>query len=306
MFAVMKIDFIKIVKISFACFLLVSSTKSLNIASIGSINSMQVKRNVLTEAVVDSISSHFVGQASTINFCYASTNIYEKDQILDLINQIIYKLNSSIIIRLEEYDQVHVMKSRRSNNVLFADSYEAFSKIYSVVKPDKFEYQGKYLVVITEYFKSQKAEIKSIMLDLWNIFIVNVNVIVRSQDDGSALIYTFFPYTELFCGKVRPVLWNQYENGTFLNKSELFPEKMSNLYQCHLKVVTFDIPPMMMIDLRKDGNHIYRGVDGRLLKTLSEDMNFRINLTYMAIDSARWGGLFPNGTSLGAMKKVCS
>lgn len=289
---------------SLACCLLISSTRSLDFGRFKNINSLSFKNNVLTDAVVESILSQYVGQATAVNFCFASTNIYEKIETLDFINQIIHKLNSSIIVRLEEYTNIHVTRARRFNNVLFADNYESFLKIYGILKPNKFEYQGKYLVVITENYRLQLAGIKSILVDLWNIFIVNVNIIIKSLDGQSAQIYTFFPFTETYCGKVRPVLWNQFENGTFLNKTELFPEKTANLYQCPLKVVTFDIPPMMMIELRNDGNHIYRGVDGRLLKSLSEDMNFKINLTYMAIDSLRWGGLFPNGTSLGAMKKV--
>lgn len=260
--------------------------------------------DILIEAVTSVITNYFMKRTSTLNFCSASSGLYEKAVTQDLINRVIDKVDTNIIIQLQDFTHIKQMKTPRTHNVFFIDNYESFRSLFGAMKPENFEYQGYYLVVITDYYKSQLSGVKSILSDFWNIFIVNVNILTKSEDGRSAQLYTYFPYTESFCSKVKPILWNRFENGGFLIESEWFPNKMENLFNCSLKVVSFNIPPMMMIELRPDGNHVYKGVDGELLFTLAERMNFRINLTFMADDSLKWGALFENGTSRGAMKMV--
>lgn len=281
-------------------------TNSANKSFHKQLSNQNINEDVLTEAVSSVITNYFMKRTSTIHFCSASSGLDEKAITQDLISKIIEKLDTDIVIQLAEFAHIQKMKTPRTHNVFFVDNYESFRNLFGKLQPENFEFQGYYVVVITEYYKSQLSGVKSILTDLWNIFIVNVNIFVKSEDGRLAQIYTYFPYSESFCAKVKPILWNQFENGSFINKSDWFPNKMENLYNCSLKVVSFNIQPMMMIELHSDGNHVYKGIDGELLFTLAERMNFRINLTFMADDSLKWGALFDNGTSRGAMRMVCS
>ena len=71
-----------------------------------------------------------------------------------------------------------------------------------------------------------------------------------------------------------------------------------------MKVASFNSPPFMQIRKSSSGNYNFSGLEGELLKMLAERMNFDLNLTLMAKDSLRWGNLYSNGTSTGAIKMV--
>ena len=185
--------------------------------------------DVLTKAVSSVITNYFMKRTSTINFCSASSGLDKKLITQDLISKIIEKVDTDIIIQLEDFTHIHKMKTPRTHNVFFVDNYESFRNLFDKLQPENFDYQGYYLVVLTEYYKSQLPGVKSILTDFWNIFIVNVNIIIKSEDGRLAQLYTYFPYSETFCAQVKPILWNQFENESFINKLELVPQNWFDL-----------------------------------------------------------------------------
>ncbi|KAL7029689.1 hypothetical protein ACKWTF_006320 [Chironomus riparius] len=162
-------------------------------------------------------------------------------------------------------------------------------------------------------------EIQEISKLLWSIFVYNIDFLLVDVDNINKInLLTFIPFLKCenrscryeqkeVCGNTKPVIINQYVNGSFQLKSNYFPEKISNLHQCPVKIVTFNCPPMMMINysVSNDGLESFKlfGVDGEMTNTLAEELNFKIDLYHIS-DLIRWGSLSPNGTSKGALKMI--
>lgn len=176
-----------------------------------------------------------------------------------------------------------------------------------------FESQKKLLVVVLldETFsplrnqqQQQQHHIKLMLDIMWRKFILNVHVVTQEQN-GDVHLNTYFPFTKDFCGQVHPVVWNIYRSGAFVaTQSEHFPRKDENLWGCSLDVAVFNAPPYMTV-LNKTGAIDVGGVDGNLLKTLANRMNFTINYN-VVVEDLRWGEIYANNTATGAIGMVSS
>ncbi|XP_055842723.1 uncharacterized protein LOC129909674 [Episyrphus balteatus] len=111
----------------------------------------------------------------------------------------------------------------------------------------------------------------------WKNHIINVNVQVQKAS-GEIIIYTYFPFQESSCGNTKPVEINRFINETMENDI-LFPSKLQNMYQCPLRAAIWDTAPFVMLDFKKTGRNIISGFEGKLLLTLSELMNFKIDIS---------------------------
>ena len=84
-------------------------------------------------------------------------------------------------------------------------------------------------------------------------------------------------------------------------QNQFCPIKTNKLFNCPVKVVSFNCP-LMKIAYGDNDKHHYEGVDGEILLMLAERINFKISLE--ADKTVRWGTLYANGSSSGAMRKV--
>lgn len=104
---------------------------------------------------------------------------------------------------------------------------------------------------------------------------VNVVVLQPSSNQRTVLLYTYFPYTRTHCEQVKPVEYNFFEKNVFAIDKSHFPFKFSNLYQCPLRISSYNLPPHMILTASSDGNTIRtNGIDGITLHTLSQKLNF--------------------------------
>ena len=109
------------------------------------------------------------------------------------------------------------------------------------------------------------------------------------------MVYTYYPYTPMYCSKAFPVQLNQMRNGEWVTNADYFPNKMTNLFGCPLRAATFSNPPFMII--RELNSYVeVDGIDGILLRVLAEKMNFNVQLL---LASDGWGDIYDNGTSTG-------
>ena len=268
--------------------------------------------NVLSEIVTKFIKNFYAKFSSTIYLCLASSDSEKNFVSLGLINHILYNTRASIVTQFEEYDHISVMKSTRFYNIFFVENYAAFRKIFEVLTPDKFDYQGYLLIIVTDYQEQQFKDMEKMLMDLWEIFIINVNIVLQDFLEQKGYIYTSFPYTNTYCSKVEPIIWNAFQNGQFQLEQEYFPNKIQNLFRCPLVVATFDIFPVMRLgNLEKLENSdkleidqiTISGLDAEVLKRLAKSMNFKIKFVFDSM-KVRWGENFPNGSTSGAMQKV--
>lgn len=244
-------------------------------------------RTPLSAAVSGIIQSFFTQHTHTV-FLIKSSSLENNQHLTDIINEVLYRMNSEMSVMLEDSDDMTV-KWRRRYNIIFVDSYEAFKSVYQKMTPYKFDYSGYYLIVLTEYSTKQYKIMKLILEDLWKIQITNSNIAVETRFNNSDVhFYTFFPFSELYCEKVLPVIATTYRNQIFTH-DVFYPKKFENLHNCTIKVATFNTAPFMMLETEVDGrSSITNGVEGNFINMLSELMKFNVEVLVPENDT-RWG-----------------
>lgn len=250
----------------------------------------------LSQAIIDIVFNSFENKTTTLNIIYSSTNDNVSESLLDLINEVLYHLNGAVVELVDE-SKMETSKRKKKHNIIVCDTFESFEKVFRKMNSDGFELQGFFVFAISLY-SDNLYEIMSRMFEsLWTLQVVNVNILwMPSDNQWESLMYTYFPYTNFYCSETYPVQLNQFRDGKWLTDSEYFPEKMGNLYGCPLRVATFANAPFSIIR-QNEGKFEMDGIDGILLRVLSQRMNFKVNLH---VDNVNlWGDVDKTGKSTG-------
>ncbi|XP_070500698.1 ionotropic receptor 21a-like [Chironomus tepperi] len=259
--------------------------------------------NALTAAVTDIIGNFYVKDTNTVNIYQEAQNEIEMTRHYDMINEVLYHMvGMDISVRIEDKALLKAVRKKRVHNIVFIDTYESFLNFFEDLSTNIFEYQGFYLIVLTTYTYEQYSIMTNIFKFLWTEYIVDVNIIWNTaQNNNEAFMYTYFPFTNFYCGKSYPVQLNQYSFGRWLNnQSTKFPNKMSNLHTCPLTAAVIQTGPFMRVINKTDGTIQLDGIEGTVLSVVSELMNF----TLKVITTSEQGGFFKNGTATGAGKLI--
>lgn len=127
------------------------------------------------------------------------------------------------------------------------------------------------MFVVSEVIPDPLEDISKIFSDLWTKYIVNANVIlISSSHNYKVLMYTYYPHLESYCEKTFPVLLRNFSAAESLTRFQYFPKKLSNMHGCPIKVASFHTEPFMMIDRQPNGTFELHGMDGYILKVLSQ------------------------------------
>lgn len=266
------------------------------------IREIKPRREAITDAVTEIVSSFFIRTTSVLDFIRATNDDESRLRANDIISTSLTKIESEVAVFLEDIESNKRVTRQKSFNIFFVDSYDSFRKIFKQITPESFSYRGYYLIVLTKRRKQQE-DMTRMFEDLWSIYITNVNIIYALNSNIS-VVFTYFPYSEFYCEKVVPVLLNSFTSGKGFNRSSPhFPSKMSNLHECPISVVTFEVPPFTVFKKNQtDGSLLVWGIDGILLAILSERMNF--TLVKVIHNSSMWGYVNEDGTSGGAIRMV--
>lgn len=254
--------------------------------------------NALTRGLVEIIEKFYMNRTNTLNVYHASENLNDlnKEINLDLVNEVLYQVQSKVVVQLEGYLDLKDTNRKRIYNIIFVDSYESFWQFFLLMSPLSFEYQGFYMIVLTKYSNHQYETMMKIFQHLWGEFIINVNIIwLAPENENEAFVYTYFPYTRFFCGNALPIYLNQFIFGKWQMAANFFPDKVSNMFNCPLNVVTVMSPPFMVLSENR-----FDGIDGTLLRVLSQRMNFSVKI--IRVESQ--GTVYLNGSSSGAFQMV--
>lgn len=266
-------------------------------SSIGTLEYFGIPKysSALSQSVTDVILNYYVNESSTVNIIHESSNSKGEENLQDLINEVLYQVKTKTIVELEDYKNIRDNR-KKSYNVIFCDSSESFEKIFLKMDSEQFDYQGIYLFVLSKRTENVYEVMAKIFESLWSRLITNANILWQpAESESEALMYTFYPYTSVYCEKTYPIKLNQYLNGEWLNEVEYYPYKMRNLFRCPIRVATFVSPPFMMI--RDVNNQVeVDGIDGILLRVLSQKMNFKVELF---ISDQQWGNIYENGSATG-------
>lgn len=245
----------------------------------------------LTEALTDIVSNFYLVESTTISIAYSSEHEGSSIVIQEMIDEVLCTL-PDIVVHLENYSNIKRYAWKRRFNIFFCDNFESFQKIFSKMTQLTFDYQGFYLIVFNGY--DNPEDILKIFQSLWSLQIINANLLLM-EEKGSTM-YTYFPYTSGSCGVVMPVKINQFRNGKWLVEAKYFPQKIYNLFKCPMSVATFSNPPFAIIHEVK-GNFELDGIDGILLRVLSQRLNFTVELH--VDNKLLWGEVNESGLASG-------
>lgn len=158
-----------------------------------------------------------------------------------------------------------------------------------------------------------------------------INVLLLVSDEQRTTLYTYFIYSNETCGNPQTVAYNYYWHATpeveevegsaqgtdelakdsdtltgFEFNRPMFPKKCHHLYNCPVYVTTFNIAPFMILKTLENGTLYYDGIEGIVLRVLSQRLHFRPILVKPE-DQERWGACSDASTELnctGALKVV--
>lgn len=224
---------------------------------------------MLSKTVIDIINKSFLDKENPIiNFITApGDDARIKGLIEDTTNEMSRNISSAVPVRVGDLDNLHYTTEKREYNVFLTDDLQTFQqKLNRVFNDELFYFQGFFLVVMVQKYENQYKDMENIFRDMWQHLIINVNILI-SISDVELEMFTFYPFTSVYCGQVFPFRIHKFINSSYFGSSEkFFDDKLKNLFECPLKVVTFNIAPLMFVSHREDGMIGLSGIEGELLK----------------------------------------
>lgn len=219
----------------------------------------------ISQAIIDVITKSFLKDITIINIIFSSEEKNKRIVIEKIVSDVSRNVSSVANLRLCDFDNIHNVEEKRFYNIILISDYESFKKLNRIVENELFDFQGFLLIVMVEKYDNQYKDMRKIFQSLWQRSIINVNILLFAVD-GSLEMFTFYPYTSVYCGRVLPILTNKFVNSSFIMTRKYFEDKLKNLYGCPLKVVTFNIAPLMFVEEKKQGKFSVSGIEGELLK----------------------------------------
>lgn len=259
----------------------------------------------IISAVNEVISSFYLKTTSILNFISCASNFESQLRSHSIIIEVLKKIASTMAVLLEDCDNIQSTEHKNFYNIFFVDSYSSFRSLFKQMTTDDFNYQGYFLIVMTQQFDDDAKTLRrsqKIFKDLWSRYIINVNILqVYNHLPKAASMLTYFPYTEAFCEEVHPVVIDTFtmERG-FEKALKIFPSKMSNLFRCPISVAIFNTPPFVFI--ANHGELGIGGFEGIFLHQLAERMNF--TFVKKTLKRKSWGSVDDRGNSSGAIHMV--
>lgn len=137
-----------------------------------------------------------------------------------------------------------------------------------------YDFSGFYTIILTENSDDCTEIISRIFDDCWSIYVANVNILVPTDGYEIVLLYTFFPFTPESCEVIEPVVYDNFENGTFQVNASIFPEKFDNFFSCPLRVSSYTASPNVILQKQPNGSYYPDGIEGIMLRVMSQHLNF--------------------------------
>ncbi|XP_039429931.1 glutamate receptor ionotropic, delta-2-like [Culex pipiens pallens] len=267
-------------------------------------DSVTPKPKPLVEASIAMIRQFFVPESNHIYIRRRASNPGSVFVQRDIVNELTARSEPHIKIQLETY-QAKVLEQLRAFNVFLVDDYKAFERISDGMKVRTYNYNGFFMVIVSNSSESSGYTVQRIMDELWTHYIVNVAILISYEyAPEKTYYYTYFPFGNGYCERVQPTLWKVFSEGHFGNlEKEFFPPKLSNMHGCPLKLATFEIAPFVMLKYDSKGKVIQTdGLEGIVARVLSQQLNFTTQI--VLVDPPDWGITAVLGSSTGASRYV--
>jgi hypothetical protein len=109
-----------------------------------------------------------------------------------------------------------------------------------------------------------------------NIF--NVDLI---HENGESIdVTTFMPFSQTKCDDMTPRVINRFVNDSFEKniKETVFPDKFKNLFQCPIKIATYEESLSVIRTKNAHANFTLSGFDIELVEQISKTLNISNDL----------------------------
>uniref|UniRef100_A0A182K144 Putative ionotropic receptor ligand binding domain-containing protein n=1 Tax=Anopheles christyi TaxID=43041 RepID=A0A182K144_9DIPT len=180
-----------------------------------------------------------------------------------------------------------------ARSLLLAESYDALRTVFAQLTPDRFDFTGRYLIVLSEA-PVTLATVDRIFHALWVRQIVNVVVVLRPLEEGPVQLWTYFPFSPGLCRIPKPHLLFTWPNDTLLYGVDFYPRKSGHFHGCPLRVGSFETRPFTIL---AEGGPV-GGFEGDLLHSLSARLHFREDVR-VPPRAQQWGeAAFENSTGM--------
>lgn len=205
-----------------------------------------------------------------------------------------------IAFRQEKIEKMKLLHRPRFFTIITVEDFPQFQRVYAKLSADLIAIDGYSIVVC---IKCELPIVEKMFEILWRLDMYNV-LIIHETDNGIIQLKTFLPFKPGKCEDLSPVIINQYQNEKFeLNNDNFFPNKMKNLHGCSIRAaIEHERKPYIATKKLPNGSYEMSGSDIKLINSLAEILNFRINYTFIGNS----GNLYDNGTvdgCLGALVK---
>lgn len=166
-----------------------------------------------------------------------------------------------------------------------------------------------YLVVLTDNQNDNDIEMMRIFQTAFDNNVMNINILMQGKNTSVWSINMYKAYQN-DCRSV-----TKYTVATFTRENytsemnvtfnELFPQKLSDLNGCTVKVSTFPYEPFVIVRTKGYNDSIYEfdGIEVTIFENIAKRMNFKPQYLLPA-DGKNRGVIFDNGTANGCMQMV--
>lgn len=223
----------------------------------------------LANALSDISGKHFVNISTALYLIDTNKNFPDENNFL--ITEVFKRIGSDIAVQIEDIDHAKVLKRRkRFCVIIFAENKKVLQNSISKITPDKFHFNGYYLIVLRNPENHQE-----IFELFWNKFIYNVNIIAEDSGFGSIKLATFLPFQDERCNCTTPVKINDFNaSNKSWNDENFYPKKFKDLQNCTIKVGTYIKSPYV---IAVNNSEKLIGPDAEYFAELARSINFNID-----------------------------
>lgn len=204
-------------------------------------------------------------------------------------------------VQIASFDSVKEQPVRRRDVMVFVESYEALSRVQSIMSDKLFSFDGFYTIVCSSMSARQTD---AMFRRFWSKSIVNVNLLIIQA--GSVSLQTFIPFADGKCFDTTARVVNIFRRTELRWDSDVFfPRKLTNLRGCPIRITTFEFAPAVIVSRTENGTIKLSGSDVEIINGLADVLNFRVDLNFMP-NFGDWGVFHDNGSATGAYRLLLS
>lgn len=128
-------------------------------------------------------------------------------------------LGDTISIKIMNIETVNKtedrLKDTKKFNIILMKNYEDFKPIPDFYARKLLDYRGFLIVAHLSDSDKRHNDIESMLYDLWNVRIVNTNILVYGENENEVDVFTGVPYQHGNCGKIIVKRINTYKSSGF-------------------------------------------------------------------------------------------